>query len=197
MANWDGGQVSMLTSGQTLTCTTLSSGQLYGIILYNSAGNDNDATVNVALGNQQLKQVTVPGTTANQGLASVVLVSGNDGQTVAVWVGEAGTSGAPVDQVHEREQGVVRGRNAVLLREGKQVARLLDLPWEAEDPAHWEHAASTPGRVVLAGKLAADNVADAIRRVRPWAVDASSRLEVSPGIKDPAKVRAYVKAARG
>lgn len=116
---------------------------------------------------------------------------------VAVWVGEAGTSGAPVDQVHEREQGVVRGRNAVLLREGKQVARLLDLPWEAEDPAHWERAASTPGRVVLAGKLAADNVADAIRRVRPWAVDASSRLEVSPGIKDPAKVRAYVEAARG
>ncbi len=115
---------------------------------------------------------------------------------VAVWVGEAGTSGAPIDQVHERVEGVVRGRNAVLLREGEQVARLLDLPWEAGDPEHWERAAATPGRVVLAGKLAADNVGEAIRRVRPWAVDASSRLEVSPGIKDDEKVRAYVQAAR-
>ena len=39
-------------------------------------------------------------------------------------------------------------------------------------------------------------VAEAIRHVRPWAVDASSRLEVEPGIKDPDKVRAYVEAAR-
>ena len=115
---------------------------------------------------------------------------------VAVWVGEAGTSGAPIDQVHEREQGRVRGRNGVLLREGEQVARLLDLPWEEQDPGHWEHAAGEPGRIVLAGKLAADNVAAAIERVRPWAVDASSRLESEPGIKDPDKVRAYVEAAR-
>jgi len=49
---------------------------------------------------------------------------------------------------------------------------------------------------MLAGRLAADNVAEAIRRVRPWAVDAASRLESEPGIKDPAKVRAYVEAAR-
>ena len=115
---------------------------------------------------------------------------------VAVWVGEAGTSAAPVDQVHERSEGVVRGRNAVLLREGEEVARLLDLPWQQEDPDHWDRAASAPGRVVLAGKLAADNVSDAIRRVHPWAVDASSRLESAPGIKDPEKVRAYVRAAR-
>ena len=115
---------------------------------------------------------------------------------VAVWVGEAGTSGAPVDQVHEREEGRVRGRNAVLLREGEPVARLLDLPWEEEDPGHWDRAAAEPGRVILAGRLGADNVAEAIRRVRPWAVDAASRLESAPGIKDPVKVRAYVEAAR-
>jgi len=115
---------------------------------------------------------------------------------VAVWVGEAGASAAPLDQVHEREAGKVRGRGAVLLRDGEQVARLLDLPWEENDPGHWDRAAAEPGRVMLAGKLAADNVAEAIRRVRPWAVDAASRLESAPGIKDPAKVRAFVEAAR-
>jgi indole-3-glycerol phosphate synthase / phosphoribosylanthranilate isomerase len=115
---------------------------------------------------------------------------------VAVWVGGAGTSGAPIDQVHERQEGRVRGRNGVLLRAGEQVARLLDLPWEEQDPAHWEHAAAEQGRIVLAGRLAADNVASAIERVRPWAVDASSRLESAPGIKDPELVRAYVEAAR-
>jgi hypothetical protein len=116
---------------------------------------------------------------------------------VAVWVGEAGTSSAPIDQVHERQAGRVRGRNGVLLRDGEQVARLLDLPWEEEDSAHWDQAAAERGRVVLAGRLAADNVAAAIRRVRPWAVDASSRLEAETGIKEPAKVYAYVAAARG
>ncbi len=115
---------------------------------------------------------------------------------VAVWVGEAGESGAALDQVHERSHDAVRGRDGVLLRDGEEVARILDLPWNAEDPDHWDRAAATPGRVVLAGKLAADNVSEAIRHVRPWAVDASSRLEVEPGIKDPDKVRAYVEAAR-
>ena len=44
----------------------------------------------------------------------------------------------------------------------------------------------------LAGGLAPENVAAAIAAVRPWAVDASSSLEVSPGVKDHARVRAYV-----
>jgi indole-3-glycerol phosphate synthase/phosphoribosylanthranilate isomerase len=129
--------------------------------------------------------------------AAAVLPVPDELLAVAVWVGEAGDSDATLDQVHERVDGAVRGRDAVLLREGEQVARVLDLPWDGEDPAHWERAATEAGRVVLAGKLAADNVAEAIRRVRPWAVDASSRLETSPGIKDADRVRAYVEAARG
>ena len=114
---------------------------------------------------------------------------------VAVWVGEAGASAARSTRCYEREEGAVRGRDAVLLRDGEPVAKLLDLPWNADDPEHWDRAAATPGRVVLAGKLAADNVGEAIRHVRPWAVDASSRLESEPGVKDPDKVRAYVEAA--
>lgn len=51
-------------------------------------------------------------------------------------------------------------------------------------------------RVVLSGGLNAANVADAIRRVRPHAVDTSSGIEVAKGIKDPAAIRAFVAAVR-
>jgi indole-3-glycerol phosphate synthase len=115
---------------------------------------------------------------------------------VAVWVGEPGESAARLDQVHPRVEGKVRGRDAVLMRDGEPVATHLDLPWEEDDPAHWERAAAVEGRVVLAGRLDAGNVRAAIERVRPWGVDASSRLESAPGIKDHAAVRAYVEAAR-
>ena len=116
--------------------------------------------------------------------------------SVAVWVGEVGEAPADLDQLHPREEGKVRGRDGVLLRDDEVVARLLDLPWEANDPGHWDRAAAANGRVVLAGKLGPENVREAIERVRPWAVDASSSLEVEPGIKDHERVRAYVEAAR-
>jgi len=117
--------------------------------------------------------------------------------SVAVWVGEAGESGADLDQVHTVEEGKVRGREAALLRGGEQVARVLDLPWEGTDPGHWAHAAESEGRIVLAGRLGPENVREAIAAVRPWAVDAASSLEAAPGIKDHDKVKAYVEAARG
>jgi indole-3-glycerol phosphate synthase/phosphoribosylanthranilate isomerase len=116
--------------------------------------------------------------------------------TVAVVVGPSEADGADLVQRYEHEEGKVRGRDAVLLREGEEVARVVDLPWQEDDPDHFERARVVEGRVMLAGGLAADNVSAAIDAVRPWAVDASSRLEISPGIKDHARVRAYVAAAR-
>ena len=50
--------------------------------------------------------------------------------------------------------------------------------------------------LVLAGGLTADNVAEAIRAVRPAAIDTASGVESSPGKKDPAAVKAFVRAAR-
>jgi indole-3-glycerol phosphate synthase len=121
----------------------------------------------------------------------------DDTLAVAVWVGAAGTSDADLDQVHTVEEGRVRGRDATLYRRGEPVARVVDLPWGEPDAGHWDRAAAAAGRIVLAGGLGPENVAAAIRAVRPWAVDASSSLETAPGIKDHARVRAYVEAARG
>jgi indole-3-glycerol phosphate synthase len=116
--------------------------------------------------------------------------------SVAVFVGEPEEQGADLVQLYAREEGAVRGRDAVLLRDGEPVARVADLPWEGEDPDHWRNARADGDRLVLAGRLGADNVREAIRAVQPWAVDAASRLESSPGVKDHAKVRAFVEEAR-
>ena len=53
-----------------------------------------------------------------------------------------------------------------------------------------------PGPIVLAGGLTPDNVGDAIRQVKPFAVDVNSGVEYQPGRKDPDKLRSFVQAVR-
>ena len=62
-------------------------------------------------------------------------------------------------------------------------------------PFDWNLARGRSNRVILAGGLDAGNVAEAVRTARPWGVDACSRLESSPGKKDPKRVQDFVKAA--
>ena len=50
--------------------------------------------------------------------------------------------------------------------------------------------------VMLAGGLTPDNVADAIRTVRPFAVDVSTGVETAPGIKDEELIRRFCRAVR-
>ena len=49
--------------------------------------------------------------------------------------------------------------------------------------------------MILAGGLTPDNVAEAIAAVKPFAVDVASGVEASPGVKDPAKLEAFISIA--
>jgi phosphoribosylanthranilate isomerase len=79
------------------------------------------------------------------------------------------------------------------LAEGAEVV-LLDGPANGVS-FDWTLVRTNGAKIIVAGGLDASNVAQAIRTVKPWGVDASSRLESSPGIKDHDKVRRFVEAA--
>jgi indole-3-glycerol phosphate synthase/phosphoribosylanthranilate isomerase len=114
--------------------------------------------------------------------------------SVGVFVGGPEDASTDLVQLYEEENGH-RARDGRLLRNGTEVAKVLDLPWLEGDEGHLDRAAATEGRIVLAGGLDPGNVRTAIESVEPWAVDSSRGTEASPGIKDHAKVRAFVEAA--
>ncbi|MGF1664941.1 MAG: N-(5'-phosphoribosyl)anthranilate isomerase [Acidimicrobiia bacterium] len=60
----------------------------------------------------------------------------------------------------------------------------------------WDLAAAITRRYVLAGGLGPDTVAEAVARLHPWGVDASSGLESAPGVKDAHLIRRYVQEAK-
>lgn len=98
----------------------------------------------------------------------------------------------------------VRDRSDIArLREFHVSAYLLDTYREGMhggtgESFDWDIAveAKRSGRVILSGGLGPDNVGEAVKRVRPYAVDVSSGVESSPGRKDPDRVLRFIKEAR-
>ena len=96
--------------------------------------------------------------------------------------------GSPADVEHAR-------RYPGLLLIDARVAGKLGGTGVCVDPA-WVSALASERPVLLAGGLTPDNVGDMVRRVRPWGVDVASGVETTPGVKDRARVAAFVAAAR-
>jgi phosphoribosylanthranilate isomerase len=62
----------------------------------------------------------------------------------------------------------------------------------------WSRVPAGLGKpVVLAGGLTPENVAEAVRRVRPYAVDVSGGVEAARGVKDPERVAAFIRGVNG
>jgi len=78
-------------------------------------------------------------------------------------------------------------------------ALVLDAPRPGSGQVFdWSLADGVPlnRKVILAGGLTPENVADGIKAVRPWGVDVATGVESSPGRKDPVKLRRFIQAAR-
>ncbi|SDI30040.1 phosphoribosylanthranilate isomerase [Sinosporangium album] len=74
---------------------------------------------------------------------------------------------------------------------------LLDAPTPgAGVPWNWAQFGSSTDKWLLAGGLTPDNVGEAIAATKPFGVDVSSGVEVSRGVKDPALITSFIKAAR-
>jgi phosphoribosylanthranilate isomerase len=103
----------------------------------------------------------------------------------ALGMGGAGTDVLAQARSHAHARGMLLDSHAP----GEAGGRGLRFAW-AEIPTE------RPLPLILAGGLDATNVADAVRQVRPWAVDVSSGVECAPGIKDPQRMREFMERIR-
>lgn len=108
---------------------------------------------------------------------------------------------ALIERYGERAIRGVRDGDVSGVPEGVPV--VYDRPWgETRDIealyAHWRLASKLVAgrRLLLAGRLDPDNVAQAVREVRPYGVDCASGVESAAGIKDHERVRRFVAAAK-
>lgn len=116
--------------------------------------------------------------------------------------------GTESDALAARLRGLVRVVRALSFGPEVTPAALEGRPFDAVlldglrpgsgEAFDWNAARAWRGhpRLVLAGGLTAETVGDAVRTLRPYAVDVASGVEASPGVKDPEAMRAFVRAAR-
>lgn len=105
----------------------------------------------------------------------------------------------PGDRIPERAAELFEAADAVVfdaLAPSGLGGTGVTLPWTALQPRLAALRAPGRARLVLAGGLRPENVADAVWALSPDVVDVSSGVESAPGIKDAARLRAFARAAR-
>jgi phosphoribosylanthranilate isomerase len=113
----------------------------------------------------------------------------------------------PLDAIGRIRRPVIRSMTLARAAEIDAIDARVTLLLDAHDPQRrggtgrtidWERAREIAARrhVMLAGGLTAANVEQAIEMVRPYAVDVSSGVEKEPGVKDHARIRAFMEAVR-
>jgi phosphoribosylanthranilate isomerase len=132
----------------------------------------------------------------NEGADSVAKIALKIGLDVAQLYGTAEARGIRIWRACRAKDDIASG-----LSDETVEALLLDSP-TAEDEYggtgrtfDWSRAKGLSKKIIIAGGLDASNVCDAIAAAHPWGVDACSRLEKSPGLKDHEKMRKFIQAA--
>ncbi|HUP69716.1 MAG TPA: phosphoribosylanthranilate isomerase [Acidimicrobiales bacterium] len=147
-------------------------------------------------------EVVTVGVFRNQSPEQVVKVVNGIGLKAAQLHGRESTDGVRfvVERVPMVIKAFVAGDPAIPTAKeyGAQIV-MIDAPSPGSGQVFdWRLADGVPpgARLLMAGGLNPDNVADAIAQVKPWGVDVVTGVESEPGHKDPVKLRAFVAAAR-
>lgn len=143
------------------------------------------------------------------GLTAVQLHSAYDAELVAAMRGGSLTVLQVVDVAADADEATLRKALLGPLRNKDVMAVLLDashggasggtgktFDWERTAQVVRDVRAETEGRVIIAGGLNAENVAQAIEAFEPFGVDAASGTEESPGKKSTERMQAFVQAAK-
>jgi phosphoribosylanthranilate isomerase len=113
------------------------------------------------------------------------------------WQVDADTANAAVvaEQLRQIDADGLAARVLIDTKVGSDLGGTgVSFDWDAARATLAEAGAGL--KLIVAGGLRADNVADAIRRLNPWGVDVASGVEQSPGRKSPEKLAAFIRAAR-
>jgi phosphoribosylanthranilate isomerase len=180
-----------------------------GLILWPGSKRACDPAEGVRISNAVRRRVEVVGVFVNQTLdevaaladmlhLSIIQLHGDEGPSYAKEI--ARRTGAKVIKA----QSVRLAADVISVQAFRTDFHLLDTHREGlrggtGETFDWTMLRRRTSQVplILSGGLTPDNVAEAIAAVHPFAVDVASGTEASPGVKDPAKLRAFLEAAHG